>query len=227
MASEWYYTRNGQRHGPVSGHELKRLAATGGLLPTDLIWKDGLPKWRPASATKGLFPARPQTVVVPPPLPSDAVPTTGGTRSRSRLRTVGVVACCMLLGSCLLCGVVGSLLSPLGALATHETSDATVLFVGKANDQPGSSATFSYIQELSTQTILASELRRQQPEWFKPNGARPKDVRLLQAGTRLRSLKVANISSNHYDPIHFAEVVDGPERGVRGWIADKELNLAH
>ena len=67
MANEWYYkTSHGDRQGPVSDVELKKLAMNGILSPTDLIWKDPMTEWKPASNVRGLFPEAPQT---PPPLP--------------------------------------------------------------------------------------------------------------------------------------------------------------
>lgn len=66
MPGEWHYSVSGQRHGPISSGELKRLADSGELSPTDLIWKEGLANWMPASNVKGLFAA----TVAPPPLPA-------------------------------------------------------------------------------------------------------------------------------------------------------------
>lgn len=56
MASEWYVGRNGQRSGPFSTEQLKELAATGGLVPSDLLWKEGLETWVPVTKVKGLLP---------------------------------------------------------------------------------------------------------------------------------------------------------------------------
>jgi len=55
MANEWHYTKNGQRFGPVSGQQLKELAAKGQLGPNDLVWKEGMKQWLPASKVKGLL----------------------------------------------------------------------------------------------------------------------------------------------------------------------------
>lgn len=55
MATEWFYTSGGQKAGPVSSQELKRLATQGILLPTDLLWKEGMKDWLPASKAKNLF----------------------------------------------------------------------------------------------------------------------------------------------------------------------------
>lgn len=51
----WHYQKDGQQHGPVPSQQLKELAASGHLLPTDLIWKEGMSDWVPASKLKGLF----------------------------------------------------------------------------------------------------------------------------------------------------------------------------
>jgi hypothetical protein len=56
MAIEYFYTQNGQAAPtPVSAEQLRQLAASGQLLPTDMIWKEGMPLWVPASSLKGLF----------------------------------------------------------------------------------------------------------------------------------------------------------------------------
>ena len=55
MAQQWYWTQNGQRNGPVDTAELKELARSGRLRPTDMIWREGLPNWVSATQAKGLF----------------------------------------------------------------------------------------------------------------------------------------------------------------------------
>ncbi len=56
MAIEYFYTQNGQAAPvPVSGDQLRQMAASGQLVPTDMIWKEGMPTWLPASSLKGLF----------------------------------------------------------------------------------------------------------------------------------------------------------------------------
>src|SRR5580765_5271310 len=52
---EWYYTRNKEPCGPVNSTQLKELAAQGELLPTDLVWKDGMTEWVSAATLKSLF----------------------------------------------------------------------------------------------------------------------------------------------------------------------------
>src|SRR5262249_33971135 len=53
---QWFYARDDKQHGPVSGAELKLLAASGRLTAADLIWREGMEEWAPAGRLKGLFP---------------------------------------------------------------------------------------------------------------------------------------------------------------------------
>ena len=53
----WKYQIDGQEHGPLDTKQLRQLARTGKLRPTDLIWREGLKGWVPAGKAKGLFPA--------------------------------------------------------------------------------------------------------------------------------------------------------------------------
>src|SRR5438128_9554773 len=55
MNDQWHYVRGGKQVGPVSTPELKQLASSGQLLPTDMVWKDGMPSWAPAETIKGLL----------------------------------------------------------------------------------------------------------------------------------------------------------------------------
>ena len=71
MGDQWYYNRGGKQLGPLSGTELKQLAATGQLSPTDMVWKDGMGAWVPASSLKALF----NSNLGPPPVP--ATPSAG------------------------------------------------------------------------------------------------------------------------------------------------------
>lgn len=41
MTDRWYYTQNGQSHGPVSGRQLQDLAAKRLLKPQDMVWREG------------------------------------------------------------------------------------------------------------------------------------------------------------------------------------------
>jgi len=73
VADEWYYASNGQPIGPVSSAALREMAASGTLLPTALVWKEGMSQWAPASATRGLFPT-PVQAQAPARFPAPAPP---------------------------------------------------------------------------------------------------------------------------------------------------------
>ena len=57
MSQEWYYSVEGDRQGPVSAQELKKLVEAGSIKASDLVWKDGMADWVPAKTIKGLFAA--------------------------------------------------------------------------------------------------------------------------------------------------------------------------
>jgi hypothetical protein len=56
MLDKWYYTKDNQRLGPVSGDDIKQLAASGQLQPGDLVWRQGMTGWTKASEA-GIVPS--------------------------------------------------------------------------------------------------------------------------------------------------------------------------
>src|SRR4051812_34375097 len=54
MAQDWYLMVSGQQVGPVTGQQMRDMASSGQLQPTDTVWKEGMPNWVPASSVKGL-----------------------------------------------------------------------------------------------------------------------------------------------------------------------------
>jgi hypothetical protein len=78
--ADWYYLSGGKQCGPVAQTELRRLAAAGQLLSTDLVWTQGMPAWVPARTVKGLVaevpapPPPPPAPPAPPAPPLEAVP---------------------------------------------------------------------------------------------------------------------------------------------------------
>jgi hypothetical protein len=75
--ADWYYAKNGQQKGPISPAELKKLATSGEIAPTDLVFQEGGTQWVEASTVKGLFPpggAKPAPVPTPAPAPSGGGP---------------------------------------------------------------------------------------------------------------------------------------------------------
>ena len=69
MADQWFYSRSGQQFGPVSAEQLKQLAASRQLAPTDMLWKEGMKDWAQARIVRGLFPQEAAATPKPPPLP--------------------------------------------------------------------------------------------------------------------------------------------------------------
>ena len=55
MSGQWYYTKNGQKFGPITDADLKQMASSGALQPNDSIWKEGMSDWKLASNFKDLF----------------------------------------------------------------------------------------------------------------------------------------------------------------------------
>ena len=53
--TQWYLARDGQQFGPLSDTELGKFVELGHLQPTDLLWREGFPDWRPAMV---VFPPR-------------------------------------------------------------------------------------------------------------------------------------------------------------------------
>jgi hypothetical protein len=68
MIDQWYYWHELEVLGPFSGKQLVDLAAAGGILPEDIVWKDGVEGGVAAHTVKHLF-------AVPPPLAITVVTT--------------------------------------------------------------------------------------------------------------------------------------------------------
>lgn len=82
MANLWHYKRQGQQFGPFSDQQLKQLADSGQLHPSDMVQRDGSAQSIAAGRLKGLFPApdaKPLATDMPlpdtpPPLPPEDDP---------------------------------------------------------------------------------------------------------------------------------------------------------
>lgn len=72
MPDQWFVFRSGTKQGPLSSLELRRMAATGSLLPTDEIWREGMFARVPAASVTWLFPG--SHPAVPPAMRADASP---------------------------------------------------------------------------------------------------------------------------------------------------------
>src|SRR5579875_327114 len=66
MGNRWFMTRDRkQRHGPFSDAQLRQLASSGKLLPSDMLWLEGSTQWVPANSINGLFLQKPVTRELP------------------------------------------------------------------------------------------------------------------------------------------------------------------
>jgi hypothetical protein len=71
MTEDWYYADNGQQLGPVSTFALRDMLANGTVKPGDLVWRDGMSNWVPASESRELCPTPPiAAVAAPAPRPA-------------------------------------------------------------------------------------------------------------------------------------------------------------
>ncbi len=68
MSEEWYYTKSGQRFGPIDDEQLRQILASSEGQSIDLVWKKGMADWKKA-VDVGLVPAVPSG---PPPIPQAA-----------------------------------------------------------------------------------------------------------------------------------------------------------
>jgi hypothetical protein len=57
MPENWFYMKGADKHGPVTSTKLRELAESGQLLPTDLVWREGMGDWKRARKIDGLFEA--------------------------------------------------------------------------------------------------------------------------------------------------------------------------
>ena len=119
MATEWYYSKGGQQHGPVSPQELKNLAQDGTLQSRDLVWKDGMTDWVPVTQIKGLL----SIPAVQRPGVGHIVqaPTLGVSRRRGRSQAGQVVLIITSLT------MIGAMCSPWWSFRLKETGDKDYL----------------------------------------------------------------------------------------------------
>jgi hypothetical protein len=69
--TQWYLARDSQQFGPLSDTELAKFIELGHLQPTDLLWREGFPDWRPAMV---VFPPRKPAMQRPAPSARQAGP---------------------------------------------------------------------------------------------------------------------------------------------------------
>jgi hypothetical protein len=74
MADQWYFGRDADITGPLSGRQLAELAAGGGILRTDTVWKNEVETGVPASDVRHLFPVAVAEAAPEPPAKAPAPP---------------------------------------------------------------------------------------------------------------------------------------------------------
>lgn len=147
MAEQWYYTRQGQRFGPLSIEQMRQLALAGQLQQADLVWTEGMSEWTPAGRFAQLFapapasPAAPAAAAPPgtpagPAVPAPAPAQGGGGLldaldvSFSRFVTTVIVRWLWILY--LILAPVAFFLSVLGALFNMRGIQVIVMIVAQA-----------------------------------------------------------------------------------------------
>lgn len=53
---QWYYANNGQRQGPVGETEFARLTTDGSIRADTLVWRHGMPDWKPYAEVAATLP---------------------------------------------------------------------------------------------------------------------------------------------------------------------------
>jgi antitoxin component YwqK of YwqJK toxin-antitoxin module len=106
---QWFVFRGGKEEGPYTATQLKAMAASGAVKPTDQVRRGDAQTLRPASAVKGLFAeALPTTPSLPPASgPSAEVPAEALTKNR--LLKYGVIGGGAFLAMILVCAGIGAL----------------------------------------------------------------------------------------------------------------------
>lgn len=93
--AQWFYGENGQQSGPVDDAEFSSLIAAQRILPTTLVWREGMPSWvslAQVQASGGMF----QQAI---PMVAMMNPTTNGNSIASLVfGIVGLISCLVFLG---------------------------------------------------------------------------------------------------------------------------------
>ncbi len=63
----WFYSADGQRHGPMTPAELRRLYSTGKLTSRSMVWREGMPTWATLASVEYELPAPPGVRIDLPP----------------------------------------------------------------------------------------------------------------------------------------------------------------
>lgn len=72
-SNEWYYTRKGEKNGPISAEQLMALQSSGQINADTHVWRVGMREWTPLRDTEL---ATGQVETTPPPLSSHLISNT-------------------------------------------------------------------------------------------------------------------------------------------------------
>ena len=129
---QWYYSKNATQLGPVDQDELRSKLASGEVSGTDMVWREGMPDWRPACT----MPELAVPVAVPPSVgmaSSPYAPPGVSTETYVPARTSGLAITslvCGILG--LFCGFVSGIPAVIcGHIALKQIADSKVRLEGR------------------------------------------------------------------------------------------------
>jgi hypothetical protein len=98
--ANWYFGENGMQQGPVTDAELEELIAAGRIVPTTLVWREGMATWQPLAGVRGHVQASPPAADpgwnLPLGYPSSGYPPYGVSVPTSGLAVASMI-----------CGLVG------------------------------------------------------------------------------------------------------------------------
>lgn len=166
--AQWYVVREGTEQGPLSGEQLRKMAASGQLRPTDAVRREDMQTPRQASTIKGLFPDPERAPATPPSTSSTTAPrsstepTNGpseGVKSFASKKLVVILSA--VAGACLLlcCGGIGVLVTIFSMekqAVQQELADADVLW--KSGDKAAAVKKYrAILQSGSKKAILQGE----------------------------------------------------------------------
>jgi hypothetical protein len=184
--AQWYLAREGQQFGPISEAELAKFIELGHLQPTDLLWREGFPDWRPAMV---VFPPQDRTAprtgsvlgsAKPGPTPGrrqEYAGTSSGqenerARPRGGWRTVAVfVIVAALVGAGWYAYSNRATLTAYVALFASSSPSATVLDIAdrKSLEAPpfeGLRGSPEVVDAKMQSTALWRVIKREFPDWY-------------------------------------------------------------
>ena len=138
MSEQWYYGQDGVQKGPVGIDQIQQLIRSGHLRGEDLVWREGMANWAPASSIQELFPVAtpvppspaappaPQAPIPPTPYPpspaNPAVPLDPQAAAlQSKATTAMVLGICSIVFSACVCAPIGLI---LGVFAVVQSKNA-------------------------------------------------------------------------------------------------------